>query len=403
MHSAHRVRLSLYVGPPVIEDKSTRYHRLRRRAGILGLALGACVLVILLAAGSSAWVAAALAGVVGDAAGVPDPVVAAVFALGLSLLLAVVDLPVAAYQGHVLDRRYGLTTEPWAAWGRDHAKAVALGAVFAAGGAGAVYALMRWSPAYWWLATATLFTLVSVVLTGVAPIVLLPMFHTVAPLRHEALERRLLALAGRAGTPVVGAFEWGLGTHTSRANAALAGLGRTRRILLSDTLLASYSEDEIAVILAHELSHHVHHDLWRGLALQSVLLAVGALVAHLALHGLGTAFGLRSPLDPAGLPVLLLIAGAWGLVAAPVGHAMSRAHERRADRFALDLTRDPAAFVSAMKRLGQQNLAEDRPSPLVQALCLSHPPIRDRIAAAQAWAAAVPPPTRERAMASAED
>jgi STE24 endopeptidase len=387
----------------VIEDKSTRYHRRRRQAGLAGSAISAAVLLALVVSGASTAWADGLAAIGGWTSGAPEPAVAALYALVLSLLLSLLDLPLAAYCGHVLERRYGLTTERWGAWGRDHAKAVALGAAVSAGAAAVVYALMRAWPGSWWLGVAVVFGLVSIVLTGIAPVVVLPLFHRVVPLRHDALERRLVSLAERAGTPVVGAFEWGLGPHTRRANAALAGLGRTRRILVSDTLLASCSEDEIAVVLAHELSHHVHHDLWRALALQALLLALGGLAVHLALAGLAGVAGLRSPADPAGLPLLGLLAGAWSRLVAPIGHAVSRAHERRADRFALDLTGDPAAFVSAMKRLGQQNLAEERPSPLVRALFLSHPPLRDRLAAAQAWAATVTPPSRRRAMVSAED
>jgi STE24 endopeptidase len=201
---------------------------------------------------------------------------------------------------------------------------------------------------------------------------------------------RLMALADRARTPVVGVYEWALSAHTKKANAALTGVGRTRRILVADTLLADYSEDEIEVVLAHELSHHVHHDLWRGMALQAVLLLVGFLVAHLALTGLADAARLRGIDDPAGLPILLLAAGATSLLFAPLVNALSRSHERRADRYALDATRRPDAFISAMKRLSQQNLAEDDPSPLVQWLFYSHPPIRQRIAAARAWASAAP-------------
>ena len=164
-------------------------------------------------------------------------------------------------------------------------------------------------------------------------------------------------------------------------------MGRTRRILLSDTLLADYSDDEIEVVLAHELSHHVHHDLWRGLALQAVLLLLGFFVSDRALRTFADQLVLRGLDDPAGMPLLLLSAGVCSLLFMPVANALSRAHERRADRYALDATQQPEAFISAMKRLSQQNLAEDRPSPLVQWLFYSHPPIRDRIEAARQWRA----------------
>jgi STE24 endopeptidase len=162
-------------------------------------------------------------------------------------------------------------------------------------------------------------------------------------------------------------------------------MGRTRRILLSDTLLADYSEDEIEVILAHELAHHVHRDLWRGIAVQTAALAAGFFIASVLLGALAESLGLRGLSDPAGLPLLLLIGGVWSFAILPVANAVSRAQERAADRYALQATRNVDAFVTAMKRLSQQNLAEEHPSPIVRWLFYSHPPIRERIDAARAF------------------
>src|SRR5688500_3592649 len=184
---------------------------------------------------------------------------------------------------------------------------------------------------------------------------------------------------------VNGVCEWVWSCNTKKANAALAGLGRTRWILLSDTLLADYSEDEIEVILAHELAHHVHWDLWRGIAVQSAALIGGFLVANLVLRTYAERLGLRGISDPAGLPVLMLVGGAWSLLVMPIANAVSRAQERAADQYALQTTRNVDAFVTAMKRLSQQNLAEEYPSPVVRWLFYSHPPIRERIDAARAF------------------
>jgi len=184
---------------------------------------------------------------------------------------------------------------------------------------------------------------------------------------------------------VLGAYEWGLSDKTRKANAALAGLGATRRILVSDTMLAQYSDEEIEVVLAHELAHHVHGDIWKGIVFESALIVGGFYLGSRVLAWWSQALGVRGVTDVAGLPLLLLTAGALSLAMVPVAHAMSRAHERSADRFALDLTRNPAAFISAMRRLGAQNLAEEDPSPLVQWLFYSHPPLRERIEAAQAF------------------
>ena len=134
-----------------------------------------------------------------------------------------------------------------------------------------------------------------------------------------------------------------------------------------------------------ELAHHVHGDIWKGIAFESALIVAGFYLAARVLETFAPAVGLRGPADVAGLPLLLLAAGGVSLVTVPVAHAMSRAYERRADRFALDLTRNPAAFISAMRRLGAQNLAEEHPSRMVQWLFYSHPPMRERISAAQAF------------------
>jgi STE24 endopeptidase len=152
-------------------------------------------------------------------------------------------------------------------------------------------------------------------------------------------------------------------------------------------MLAEFSDDEIEVVLAHEIAHHVHGDIWKGIAFESVLVVAGFYLASQVLHWLAGPVGLRGVADVAGLPLLLLAAGAVSLVMVPAAHAMSRAFERDADRFALDLTRNPSAFISAMRRLAAQNLAEEHPSRIVQWLFYSHPPVRDRIAEAQAFKA----------------
>jgi STE24 endopeptidase len=181
-------------------------------------------------------------------------------------------------------------------------------------------------------------------------------------------------------------FEWRMSEKTRKANAALTGIGRTRRILLSDTLLAEHSDDEIEVILAHELSHHVHHDIWKALAAEAVLLTIGLYLADRVLAIAPGRFGLMGKDDVAALPLLLLALGAVSILLLPVVNALSRSHERRADRYALEMTGNAAGFMSAMRRLGAQNLAEERPSRLVEILFYSHPSVADRIEAARVWA-----------------
>ena len=370
------------------EDKASRYHRLRRRSDVLGTAAGGALLIGLLATGAHLRlreVGSIVGAIIGNGWEEPGTVVGT--ALALFLLLQLIELPFAFYQGYRLEHRYGLSTQRLGQWWADHAKGAALGGAFATIAASLVYWAMRSTPTWWWALSAIAAVTALVGLVHLAPVLLLPLFYSFKPLDRPALASRLLTLADRARTRVVGINEWVLSAHTRKANAALTGMGRTRRILLSDTLLASYSDDEIEVVLAHELSHHVHHDLWRGMALQAAMIGAAFFAAHLALDAWAVRLRLGGIDDPAGLPLLLLVAGGCSTAWLPLTNALSRAHERRADRYALEITGHSEAFISAMKRLAQQNLAEEFPSAMVRWFFYSHPPIRERVDAARAWRA----------------
>jgi STE24 endopeptidase len=355
------------------EDRASRYHRLKRTVGIVSLAWGVSLMVLLLATGGSVGLRRLAGGHV-----LP-------FVVLLSLVNEMVALPLAFYSGFVLERRYGLSNETLAGWTIDQLKSFALGIVLGGGAAQVIYWCIGAARDRWWLVAGPLFAAVVIGLATLGPVVFLPLFYATKPLSRDDLRERLLRLAERAGARVLGAYEWGLGEKTKKANAALAGIGATRRILVSDTMLAEYSDDEIEVVLAHELAHHVHGDIWKGIAFESVLIVAGFFLASRVLEAFVTPLGLAGVDDAAGLPLLLLAAGGVSLVMVPFAHAMSRAFERSADRFALDLTGNPSAFISAMRRLGAQNLAEEHPSRLVQMLFYSHPPLRERIAAAEAY------------------
>ena len=355
------------------EDKASRYHRLKRTVSIGSMIWGVALMVALLATGGSAALRTLARGHV-----IP-------FVVLLSLVHEIVALPLGFYSGFLLERRYSLSNETIGGWVVDQLKSFAVGIVLGGGAAQIIYGCISLSPDRWWLVAGGIFALLIIGLANLAPVLLLPIFYTVKPLTREALSARLLRLAERAGARVLGTYEWGLGEKTKKANAALTGIGGTRRILVSDTMLAEYSDEEIEVVLAHELAHHVHGDIWKGIAFESALIVAGFYLASRVLDAFVPALALAGPDDVAGLPLLLLAAGAVSLVMVPFAHAMSRAFERSADRFALDLTHNPSAFISAMRRLGAQNLAEEHPSRLVQLLFYSHPPLRERIAAAEAF------------------
>jgi Zn-dependent protease with chaperone function len=363
------------------EDKAARYHRLKRRAAVLTVALNATLLALVLESGASAWLRDLAMHAAG--AGSDAPATVAIFVVLLAVTQSAVSLPLTFYDGFLLEQRYGLSSESRGDFIRDHLKAALVNIGFALAGAEVVYAAMRAWPRAWWLASSSAIACGIALLAGLAPVVLLPLFYRFRPLDRDDLQERLTALSHRAGVRVLGVYEWGLGAKTRRANAALVGSGRTRRVLVSDTLLAEYSDDEIEVILAHELGHHAHRDMLKALLVEAALIVSALGLSALALHLLWRPLALVRPSDVAGLPLLILAAGALMLCATPILNLLSRHHERRADHYALELTARPAAFVSAMRRLGTQNLAETNPSRLALWLFHSHPPVEQRISAAR--------------------
>jgi STE24 endopeptidase len=372
---------------PVNEDKSARYHRLRRRADLASTIVGGVVLVCLAASGASVALRELLSAIAATVlpGGLEESGTVVLMTLSVLAVLQAVEFPFVWYQGFALEHRYGLSTQSGAHWLADQVKAAGVSAVLAVLGVSVVFATLRWWPSIWWVLSAAIFGLAMIGVVRLAPVLLLPLFYRFRPLDRPTLVERLMTLAARARTDVVGVFEWVLSGHTRKANAALAGLGRTRRILLSDTLLNDYTDDEIEVVLAHELAHHVHRDLWRGIAVQALVLLGGFLAADVVLRAASGPLGYRGLADPAALPLLMCVGGAWSFAMLPPLNALSRARERAADRYALETTGNPDAFVSAMKRLSQQNLAEEHPSALVRWLFYSHPPIRERIDAARAF------------------
>jgi len=364
------------------EDRATRYQRLRRRASVGSAAISSALLAGLVLSGA----AASLRDVATVLAAGSSVVTVVIFVMTIGILNELLVLPFAYYEGVTLERRYGLTTQSIGHWWGDHLKGSALGLVAVLVVGVAVSLLLHSTPAWWWVFAAAGFTAVLVLLIQVAPVLLLPVFDKCEPLGRDALVERLMTLARRANTRVLGVFEWHLGTRTKKANAALTGLGRTRRILVSDTLLAEHSDDEIEVILAHELAHHVYHDIWTSIAMHALLITVAAYTADVVLSLFADSLGFSGKGDVAALPLVALACGAVSLLLMPLANAVSRAHERRADRYALEMTRNVSAFVSAMRRLGAQNLSDDRPSPFVEYVFYTHPPVSARISAAQAWA-----------------
>ena len=284
-----------------------------------------------------------------------------------------------------LDRRYGLTTVSLGASVIDHLKAMIFTLLIASPVVASVYITMRFWPSLWWLFAGILCSLVMGGVMRIAPAVLLPRHTRFVPVDRHVLCQRLKDLSKRAGTTTLGVYELRVGGRNRRANATVAGFGDTCSIFLSDTLIQNYSDDEIEVVLAHELAHHLHGHIWFSLVCDSLVLLAGCFNASVVLPIFVNHFGLQSIDDVSGLPLLVLVVGLTVLAGQPIINLISRYQERLADRKALEMTRKPTAFISALRRLCAQNLAEYRPSRLNEVLFHAHPSVAHRIAEAQRW------------------
>lgn len=309
-----------------------------------------------------------------------------VYVLIFGLASEIVTLPLGVYSGWHLPRHYGLSHQSFASWIADLVKGSVIGGALGLGMVELLYWGLRRLPDWWWLAGGAVYLLFSVVLSNLAPVLIMPLFNTFTPIEDATLRQRMLHLAERAGTRVRGVFTMDFSRRTSAANAFVTGIGSTRRIVLGDTLIANYTVEEVEVVMAHELGHHVHGDIWRGMAFDTVVTLIGLFIANVLLHAGVDAFGYRSVSDVAAFPLFALILSGFGLVTMPLTNAYSRARERAADAYALTLTGNAPAFVTAMQRLANQNLAEMEPPRWVVLLFYSHPPLADRIQRGAAFA-----------------
>ena len=357
------------------------YHRWQFRLGALRVLITAGYLAALLASGVAARLRDLLAAWTSHWwLAVPCAVI--ILAAGHQLL----TFPLGWLGGFRLPRRYGLSHETLGQWLRDRAKGGLIGGGLATAGALVVYGLLRSTP-WWWLWAAAAFFAGYALLAFVMPVWLVPLFYRLTPLANGDLRSRLLRLAERARVPAVGVWIADQSRRSRTANAAVTGLGRTRRILLFDTLVNSFEPEEVEAVLAHELGHHVAGDVWRRLVVQGIVTLAALWAADRALGAGAGALGLSGPADIAGLPLLGLVTMAVSLVALPVINTWSRRVETRADDFALRLTGAPGPFIGAMERLADLNLAERDPHFLKELVLYSHPPVGRRIARARngAW------------------
>lgn len=307
------------------------------------------------------------------------------FVVSMALNVAV-SLPISFYGGYVLEHRYGLSRQSLPRWLWRKTKMLALSLLLGTGLVVGLYWTIWLCGAWWWLVAAGGFFLVSVVLGQLVPVLILPLFYKIERLDDADLMGRMQRLAEGTGLAIEGAYRIVLSAETVKANAMLTGLGRTRRVLLGDTLLESFSHDEIEVVLAHEVGHHVHRHIPKMIVTGAVTSAAGFWVCDWIVTGwVGGWSGAvdRAQLPVYALPMFLLVLTVLSTILEPLQNTVSRFYERQCDRYALRRTGLREAYVAVFQKLARLNKADPDPPRLEVALFHSHPAIAQRIRMAE--------------------
>jgi len=296
-------------------------------------------------------------------------------------IFSIFTLPLSFYEGYTLPHKYGLSNQSLKEWIIDQIKELLLLLIIGGVILEVIYYVLRISPINWWIWAASFLLFFNVLLANLAPVLLFPLFYKFTPLpdEYQSLKARLLELAKKSNVKVSDVYQFDMSRKTKAANAALTGLGNTRRIILGDTLLKEFTTDEIETVLAHELGHQVHKDIVLGIIIQSLITLIGFYLVSLFMNWGVHYFGFSDPSDIAAMPLFALILILYGIITMPVSNAYSRWRERLADEYALKLTHNGQAFASALTRLANQNLADANPEGWVEFLLYSHPALSKRI------------------------
>jgi len=309
----------------------------------------------------------------------------ALYVLAFTVIIEIITIPLNFYGGFVLEHIYNLSNQKFSGWAKDELKKFLISLVLIITMIEIIYIFLRNFPNSWWIFIAIIWVLFSVIIAKLAPVLIFPLFYKSVPIENKEIKDSLQLLAEGTGINIKGVYKINLSKDTKKANAALAGLGNTRRILLADTFLDSYSLNEIKSVFAHELGHHVYNHIWKMLVIVTISGFFGFALCHLVLSKVIVVLGCQNIHDIAAFPVVCIVLVASGFALLPFQNAISRRFERACDRYAIQKTNDPESFISTMDKLAEQNLADRTPNRLIELLFYSHPPISKRIDMAEKY------------------
>ncbi|HMQ68089.1 MAG TPA: M48 family metallopeptidase [Ignavibacteria bacterium] len=292
---------------------------------------------------------------------------------------SLINFPLDFYSGYILEHKYDLSNQTITGYFKEKFKGFALGIIIGIPLMFAFYYILSNSGDMWWLVLGIVMFVFSILLGRIAPTVIMPLFYKFVPVENEDIKNRLTGLCKKTGVKVQGIFTFDMSKNTKKANAAFTGMGKSRRIILGDTLMNNFSVNEIETVFAHEVGHYTKRHILKMMTVSTLVTFIGLFVtAKLYEASLGY-FGFTAVNEIAALPLLFLYLSLYGLVTTPISNIQSRMYEWEADTFALETTKDRDSFISAMEKLAGQNLADKTPNKVIEFLFHSHPSLDKRI------------------------
>jgi len=304
-----------------------------------------------------------------------------IFVFVIGIFSSVLFMPINIYTGFYLEHKYNLSNQTFFKYLVENVKSMLVGLVIGIPILLLFFYVINQFGDLWWLVFASAMFVISVVLSQLFPILILPIFYKILPLNDEELKTRISTLAKGAGIKVENVFSFNMSKNTKKANAAFTGLGKTKRIILGDTLLNDYSKDEIETVIAHELGHYKHKHIVKNLIFGTVSSFLTFFVISIIYKNSLSWFDFESITQIGALPLLSLWAMIIGLIQSPIGNVLSRKYEYEADRYAIESTQKPESFIKTLNKLTDQNLGDREPHPFVEWFFYSHPSIKNRIGA----------------------
>lgn len=356
------------------DELAKKYAKTKRILSLTSTCIFFAIVLILLFAGLSKNISSIVYSYTSN-----DYIALLIFVAIIGISESIITFPLGFYSDYILEHKYEMSNQTIGGYFKEKMKGLLLGLVLGVPLLLLFYYILRNTGDNWWLVFGSILFLITVIIGQLAPVLIMPLFYKFKPIENETIKNRLIELSRKTGVMVKGIFVFDMSKNTKKANAAFTGMGKTKRIILGDTLVNNFTEDEIETVFAHEMGHYTRKHIVKLVAVSTILTFGGLYLTALLYKSSLSYFGFTQIYEIAALPLLFLYLSLYSLVTSPITNILSRKFEWEADTYALEVTRNNLAYISALEKLADQNLAEKEPNKIIEFLFHSHPSLSKRI------------------------